>query len=151
MSWCRCASRARAFTRASSSATVGLPERSMRSASVLTKKPISPSISTRPRLAVGVPITTSSCPERRASTAAHPASSVMNSVVPWRSASALSPAVSSSSSSTGTDAPEGSRCAGRARSAGSSSSSGAPLRVAPQYASCSWSTSPLTDRRCHAA
>ena len=45
----RCASSARAFTRASSSATVGAPERSTRSASVFTKKPISPSISRRPR------------------------------------------------------------------------------------------------------
>ena len=35
---------------------MGEPDRSRRSASVLTKKPISPSISARPRLATGVPI-----------------------------------------------------------------------------------------------
>ena len=39
--------------------------RSTRRASVLTKKPISPSISARLRLATGVPITTSSWPDRR--------------------------------------------------------------------------------------
>jgi hypothetical protein len=41
----------RALTRPSSSATLGEPDRSTRSASVLTKNPISPSISRLPRLA----------------------------------------------------------------------------------------------------
>ena len=56
MSWWCCAPRERSFTRPSSSATLGEPDRSTRSASVLTKKPISPSISAWPRLALGVPI-----------------------------------------------------------------------------------------------
>ena len=42
-------------TRASSSRNRGLPARSVRSTSVLTKKPISPSISPRSRPATGVP------------------------------------------------------------------------------------------------
>src|ERR1035441_4641777 len=65
----------------SSSPTVGEPDRSRRRARVLTKKPIRPSISARPRLAVGVPITTSCWPERRESNAAHAASNVINILV----------------------------------------------------------------------
>ena len=41
----------------------GLPDRSPRMTSVLTKKPISPSSSGRPRPAIGVPTAMSSCPE----------------------------------------------------------------------------------------
>ena len=54
----------------------------MRRASVLTKKPMSGSSSVRVRFATGVPMTTSLWPDRRASSAAQAASSVMNSVVP---------------------------------------------------------------------
>ena len=68
---------------------------------------------------VGVPTTTSSWPDSRASTAAQPASSVMNSVVPCRCASVLSAAVSASSSSTlhrraGEVLPRRARAVGRA-------------------------------------
>src|SRR5438874_2219713 len=44
---------------------------SRRSTRVLTKKPISGSISIRPRLATGVPMTRSSCLDSRASSTAH--------------------------------------------------------------------------------
>ncbi len=151
MSWFCCASSDRARTRASSSAVVGEPDRSRRSGSVLTKKPISRSISHRPRLAVGVPTTTSSWPERRPSVAAHPARTVMNSVAPWRTPRARSPAVSASSSSTATQPPPWSCSGGRAWSAGSSRSSGAPESVSLQYSACFRSSSPETSRRCHAA
>jgi len=70
------------FTRSSHSPTAGEPDMSRRSASVFTKNPISSSSSSRPRFATGVPMTRSSWPDRRASSAAHPASNVMNSVVP---------------------------------------------------------------------
>ncbi len=105
MSWCCCASSTRPFTRPRSSATVGSPRSSTRSASVFTKNPISPSISLRPRFAVGVPITTSLCPDSRLSTTAHPASSTVNSVVPCRRPSPFSPAVSSAPSSSPTNPP----------------------------------------------
>ena len=47
---------------AKSSRKLGSPARRVRSASVLTKNPISPSISARLRLAIGEPTTMSSCP-----------------------------------------------------------------------------------------
>ncbi len=129
MSWFRCASSARRFTCSSSPATVSRGERSTRSASVFTKKPISPSISGRPRLAVGVPTTTASCPESRASTTAQPATRVMKGVVPCRRPSAFSPAVSASSSTTSRCAPAWSCRSARGWSAGSSSSAGTPASV----------------------
>ncbi|CAA9358988.1 MAG: hypothetical protein AVDCRST_MAG68-4249 [uncultured Gemmatimonadetes bacterium] len=105
MSWFSWPARARSFTRASSSATVGEPERSTRRGRTLTKSPISPLVSLRPRFADGAPITTSGWPARRPSTAAHPASTVMNSVAPCLRPSALSPAVAFSSSTNGANAP----------------------------------------------
>jgi hypothetical protein len=47
--------------------------------------------------------------------------------------------------------PEKSCRAGRGRSVGSSSSSGAPASVSFQYSACAFSTSPSTQRRCHTA
>ena len=84
---------------------MGEPLKSTRSAWVLTKKPISGSTSERVRLATGVPMTTSVCPDRRPSSAAHAASNVMNSVLPWRWDSEFSPALSSASSVKDTLAP----------------------------------------------
>ena len=68
----------------SSSRKVGSPDRSVRSTSVLTKNPISPSISARLRPAIGVPTTMSSCPCSASSSTWKAASSVMNSVAPSR-------------------------------------------------------------------
>ena len=63
--------------------------RSVRSTSVLTKKPISPSVSSRVRPAMGVPTHDVVLPGVRATAAAaSAASSVMNSVAPSRRASA---------------------------------------------------------------
>ncbi len=60
-SWWSYAPSALSRTRPSSSPQVGSPDRSARMASMLTKKPISPSVSCRVRPAMGVPTTTSSC------------------------------------------------------------------------------------------
>ncbi len=76
-SWCACADSVRSRTRSSSAATEGWPDRSIGSASVLTKKPIRSSVSPRARFALGEPITTCSWPDRRDSTSAQAASSVM--------------------------------------------------------------------------
>ncbi len=59
---CAYAPSAAARTRRSASRKVGSPSSSARSASVLAKKPTTPSVSARPRLATGVPTTTSVCP-----------------------------------------------------------------------------------------
>jgi hypothetical protein len=72
---------------------------------VLTKKPISGSISERCRFATGLPITTSSWPLSRDSIADQPASKVMNSVTPWRCDNARNPAVSSAVKRTSTRSP----------------------------------------------
>lgn len=77
----------------------------MRSARVLTNKPISPSTSVRVRLATGVPITSSGCPDKRASNEAQALIKVMYRVVPWRWLKALSPAVRRSSRRTSTLLP----------------------------------------------
>ncbi|CAM4039400.1 hypothetical protein COSO111634_31800 [Corallococcus soli] len=76
------------FTRPSSSRKVGSPPSRVRSTSVLTKKPMSPSVSLRVRPAMGAPTLTSSCSAQRESTAWKPASRPMNSVAPscWHSA-----------------------------------------------------------------
>ncbi len=71
-----------ALTCSSNAATLRPPCGRMRSASVLTKKPISDSSSLRGRFATGVPITTSSCPLKRLNRLDQPASKVMNSVAP---------------------------------------------------------------------
>ena len=54
---------ARSRVRVSNSENVGLPERSPRMTSVLTKKPMRPSISVRLRPAIGLPTAMSSWPE----------------------------------------------------------------------------------------
>ncbi|EAP70666.1 Phage protein [Ralstonia solanacearum UW551] len=104
-SWCAWASSTRPFTRSSSSDTVTPLPTSTLSASVFTKKPISPSTSLRVRFATGEPTTTSSCPDRRLSNADHPASTVMNSVVPCRWLSFFKAALSVSSNTTSTEPP----------------------------------------------
>jgi hypothetical protein len=93
---------------------------------MLTKKPISPSSSTRVRPATGVPISTSSCPVQRESSAANPAATTAKSVVPWLRASARSPATSGASSRKSWPASRPPAAAGRGWSTGSSSSEGAP-------------------------
>ncbi len=126
MSWLRSAPRTRASTRPSSSAAVGEPDRSTRTGRALAKQPITRSV----------------CPDRRPSTAAHPASSVVDSVAPWRPPSALSPAVTSPSSSSRTAATAWSGCAARGRSVGSSSGSGVSAGVSCPYSACSRSSPP---------
>ncbi|EAP73131.1 Hypothetical Protein RRSL_02239 [Ralstonia solanacearum UW551] len=104
-SWCAWASSTRPFTRPSSSDTVTPLPTSTLSASVFTKKPISPSTSLRVRFATGEPTTTSSCPDSRLSSADQPASTVMNSVVPCRWLNLFRPALSVSSNTTSTEPP----------------------------------------------
>ncbi len=103
-SWWVWASSTFAFTLPSSSETVAPPTSTL-SASVFTKTPIRPSTSLRVRFATGEPTTTSSWPDRRLSSADQPASTVMNSVVPCRWLSFLSPALSASSNTTSTEPP----------------------------------------------
>ena len=73
-------------TRARSPRKRGRPERSARSTSVLTKKPISPSAPARVRLATGAPTAEVVLPAvARAAGPGRPASRTMNSVAPSRS------------------------------------------------------------------
>ena len=76
-------------TRAARAAKSGSPARLVRSTRVLTKKPMSPSISDAVRPAIGEPTTTSSSPVRRARRAAKAARSDMKRVAPraWPRAS----------------------------------------------------------------
>ena len=77
----------------------------------------------------------------------------MNSVVPCRRLSAFSPAVSCRVQLQPDDvAPHGPAAAGRGRSVGSSSSSGAPASVSLQYVRLlAPAPRPSATRRCHAA
>ncbi len=129
MSSCCCAAMARAFTCRSSAPTLGASSRSMRSASMLAKKPISGSSSACPRLATAVPITTSRWRDSLDSSTAQPASSVMNRVVPCRWLKAFRPAVRVASSVTSSSAPAYARRSGRGWSVGSSSCSGASASI----------------------
>ncbi|CAM4039265.1 hypothetical protein COSO111634_31780 [Corallococcus soli] len=61
-SWCAYAPSVTAFTRRSSSTKDGSPSNCVRSTSVLTKKPMSPSVCGWLRPAMGAPMLTSSCP-----------------------------------------------------------------------------------------
>ncbi len=125
-SWWAYAPKVRSRTCRSSSRKVGLPDRSARSARVLTKKPISASISLRFRLAMGVPAITSSCPAWRASSACQAASSGMKSVAPSARASSRSAAEVAADTRTPTLPPWKVGAAGRGRSVGSSSTGGSP-------------------------
>ncbi len=119
--------------------------------SVLTKKPISPSVSSRVRPAIGVPTDTSSSPDQRDSRSCQAASSVMNSVAPSRRASARSARDVSAESARPTLCARAPCTLGRGRSVGSSSSGGAPARRSRHHPSWASSTSPESQPRCQAA
>ncbi len=150
-SWCWYAPSVPSRTRPSSAWNDGLPERSVRSASVLTKKPISPSVSRRVRLAMGVPTTTSSCPDQRASNRSSAASSTMYGVAPSRLASVRTPSAVSGASARNTYPARGSGAAARGWSVGSSSTGGAPPRRSRHQAICPSRTSPASQARCQTA
>ncbi len=150
-SWWSSAASIPARVRRSAPRTVGASARRARRARTFTKKPISGSCSTRLRPATGVPTTTSSCPDQRASSACHPARRVMNGVASSRRPSSRSAPVSAGGSSSGTDAPRASATAGRGRSVGSSSSGGAPASASRHHSICRSRTSPRSRSRCHAA
>ncbi|CAM3240166.1 hypothetical protein JANLI_04350 [Janthinobacterium lividum] len=65
---------------------------------VLTKKPITPSVSTRLRLAIGTPMRSACWPVWRYSSALKAVSSSMKTVAPWRRALRCSCAPSSGGS-----------------------------------------------------
>ena len=65
---------------------------------MLTKNPISPSVSRRVRFAIGVPTATSCWPEYRLSSTAQPDSNVMNNVTPCSRLNACSCSLSASGS-----------------------------------------------------
>ncbi len=128
----------------------GSPDRSPRSTTVFTSSPTSPSSSTWPRPATGVPTATSCCPDQRPSTICSTASSTVNRVTPCRRASSPSALSSSFGRSISTAPPRPDQPAGRGRSVGSSST-GTPARARSQYASCRSSTSPAIRSRCQTA
>src|SRR5688500_12862265 len=143
-SWCPYPDSVVSFTCSSSSATPCGPLTLSRNASVFTKKPISPSTSVRCRFATGTPSTTSSCPLNLDSTTDQAPHSTMNNVASCRRASCLSPSLSFAPRFTPTAPPRKLCTAGRPRSVGSSSSTGASFRCSFQYCSCRLCTSPLS-------
>ncbi len=118
---------------------------------MFTKKPISPSVSLRVRPAIGLPTTTSSCPEYRESRSCQAARTVMNSVAPWPRLSVRSFSDSSAGSARGTLPARASGTVGRGRSVGSSSTGGAPASRSLHQPSWASRTSPLSHSRCQAA
>ncbi len=104
-SWCAYAPNVRSRTCRSSSRNGGSSDSSARSASVFTKKPISPSISLRLRLAMAVPTTTSSWPAYRDRSAWNAARSGMNSVASSSRASSRSAAATLVGTAKSTERP----------------------------------------------
>ncbi len=131
-SWCSYAPSVTSRTRPTSARKLGSPDRSVRSTSVLTKKPISSSTSPRPRPATGLPTTTSSLPLYRDSSVWKAPSATMYSVTPSCRPSARSLSSTSAGSWTCSLAPRKLCTAGRGWSVGSSSSSGAPRSFSRQ-------------------
>ncbi|HEX5872798.1 MAG TPA: hypothetical protein VFY65_20345 [Longimicrobium sp.] len=140
-----------ARTRRTTSRNAGSPPSSVRSTSVLTKKPISSSVSGRVRPAIGLPTTTSSVPAYLPSSTWKAASITMYSVAPSPRATACSRCTSAAGSSTASRAPRYVCTAGRGWSVGSSSSAGAPASCSFQYATWASSTAPCSWRRCQTA
>ncbi|KQU66155.1 hypothetical protein ASC88_11385 [Rhizobacter sp. Root29] len=108
----------------------------LRSTCVLTKKPTSPSVSTRCRFAIGTPIRTSCCPVQRASSTCQPANRAANSVARCPSARWRSDFTSAGGSSTVCCAARSRASAERGRSIGSCSTGCPAPSWAVQYASC---------------
>ncbi len=150
-SWCAYAPSVVSRTCLSSSRKVELPSSRARSTSVLTKKPISPSVSARVRLAMAVPTLTSSCLAYLPSTVWNAASSTMKGVAPSCCASVFTASQSPFDHWKLRVSPRKLCTAGRGLSVGSSSACGAPVSCCFQYASCASSTSPFSHSRCHTA
>ncbi len=151
-SWCAWAARSNSRTRSSSSRKVGLPERSVRRTSVLTKNPTRSSSASSVRPATGEPSGMSSPAPCRCSTVATAARSTMNRVLPDPLASSRSRVYSRGGTSKVWTAPLGSTVTGRGRSSGSSVSPGSPARAVCQWSSwrrsglCGARPSPSTSR-----
>ncbi|CAM5620650.1 hypothetical protein SGRI78S_07334 [Streptomyces griseus subsp. griseus] len=131
-SWWAYAARSVSRTRDSSSVKSGLPPRSVRRASVLTKKPTSGSSASSVRPATGVPMSTSLSPPIRCSRAARAACSTMKVLLAVDFASRATPAMVSSGTRTATVPPRPLGEAGRGRSAVRAVSSGAALSRSSQ-------------------
>ena len=116
-------------------------------ARVLRKKPTTPSVSRRSRLAAGTPTTTSSCPLMRPRYAANAPSSVMNSEAPALRASSSSRRPSGAASVKDFVLPRNDCSRGRGRSAGRVRQGGAAASALRQKArlSSSW---PVDRRPC---
>jgi hypothetical protein len=114
------------------------------------KKPTSGSSSARLRFADGVPIASCSWSVQRWSRAAHPASSVMNSVAPHAWPMARARAVVSGSSAARTAPPRCVSTAGRGWSVGSSSR-GRSRSCAVQKASCAAASALFRQLSCQVA
>jgi hypothetical protein len=150
-SWCSYAPSVPSRTRPSSSRKVGSPERSVRSTSVLAKKPISSSTSRRVRPAMGLPTTTSSLPLYFDSSSWKAESSTMYSVAPSPRPSAWRRSSSARGRSNLSRAPRCDCTGGRGRSVGSSSSAGAPASRSFHQPTWRSSASPRSCSRCHTA
>ncbi len=149
-SWCAYAPSVVSRTRATRVVNAGSPDRSVRSASVLTNKPIRPSISARPRPAMGVPTTRSAWPVWRSSSVLKAASKTMKSVAPSRRASACRASAVVCGSVKRSVSPLRLSTDGRGLSAGSSSG-GAAARRSRQYANGPSVASLSSRLRCQAA
>ena len=126
-SWLAWAIRLTSRTRATSSRKSGSPAVSVRSTSVFTKNPTSSSSASSVRPAIGVPNGMSVPAPSRVSRPASAACSTMNNVAPLAWASASSFRWTSAPTRKSTMAPSFDATAGRARSTGSTSSSGSPV------------------------
>jgi hypothetical protein len=132
-------------------AKVGSPGSRDRSTRVLTKKPIKSSTSGRCRFATGVPTVKSRCPVSRASRAWKPARSTMKSVASHRRASSRRRAPRAASRRSRRLPAERVGSAGRGRSAGRRSPSGAPASSSFHQASCAASRSGVSEVACQTA
>src|SRR5262249_54881075 len=119
-SCCPYALRLLARTRPISSPKLGLPDTSVRSTSVFTKKPTRSSSAASVRPAIGLPIAMSLPPPSRLKSAASPACSTMNRLAPRARESSSSLPCSSPASRSKTRPPRWLATAGRAWSIGSS-------------------------------
>ena len=118
---------------------------------MLTKNPISSSISTRRRFATGVPTRITDSPDNRPSSPCQPASSVMNSDAPRPWLRPLTLPASAGGSVNRRTAPPHDRSGVRGRSLGSASGDGFTPSRSRHQASSLASTGPLSHRRCHTA
>ncbi|GHG96598.1 hypothetical protein GCM10012319_61190 [Comamonas sp. KCTC 72670] len=150
-SWCAYAPSVTSLASLTNSRKLFPPSTFPLNTSVLTKKPINPSVSPLVRFAMAVPTQTSSCLAYLDSTTWNAASSTMKGVAPSLCASAFTSPHSPFGHSSPFVPPRYVCTAGLGLSVGNSSAAGAPSNALLQYPSCSSSTSPCSHSLCHTA